>query len=75
MGRIFESKAAIVVVSRIHDAFFGHPGMADRRGGSINDIRALSQEFSLSAPAGGGAIMVIHALGHQNCQSRMSLRD
>ena len=75
MGRMFENKTATIVRNHIHDALFGHPRTAGRFGGISDDFRALSKEFSLAAPAGGGAIIAIHALGHQNCQPRTSLRE
>ena len=73
MGRIFENKTATIVRNHIH--MLGYPCTAGGCGGNIHDLRALSQEFSLAAPAGGGAIIVIHSLGHQNCLPRTSMRE
>ena len=77
MGRIFGSKTATSIRNHIHGAVFGQSGPAGSRGmAGMDDFRALSQEFALAAPAGGGgAMLAIHALGHQTRQHRMGLRD
>ena len=75
MGRIFDSKTATSIRNQIHDVLFGQSGPVGSCSGSIYDVRALSQEFSLASPAGGGAMLAIHALGHQTRQARASLRS
>lgn len=77
MGRIFRSTTAASIRNQIHGAVFGHSGAAVSYSVvGMEDIRALSQEFALAVPGGGGgAMLAIHSLGHQTRQSRMGLRD
>jgi hypothetical protein len=74
MASMIVNQAAASIRASFERAVFGVSGPAGRRGCSLDDVRALSQEFSLAAPlGGGGAMLAIQALGHQPCHPRASL--